>query len=54
MERVSDFIQKYRRAAFSSAGGQADSSRIPRVIKHRARMAKMPNVKKAIAEELAS
>ena len=29
-----------------------DPSRIPRVIEHRSRMADMPNVKKAIAEEL--
>jgi hypothetical protein len=53
MERVNDFIQKYRRVAFSSAGGQAVPWRIPRAIKHRARMAKRPNVKKAIAAELA-
>jgi glutathione S-transferase len=31
-----------------------DPSRIPRVIEHRSRMAKMPNVKKATAEELAT
>ena len=30
-----------------------DSARIPRVVEHRARMAERPNVKKAIAEELA-
>lgn len=30
-----------------------DPSRVPRVIEHRARMAERPNVKKAIAEELA-
>ena len=31
-----------------------DPSRIPRVIEHRSRMADMPNVKKAISEELAT
>lgn len=31
-----------------------DPSRVPRVIEHRARMAERPNVKKAIAEELAA
>ena len=30
-----------------------DSSRVPRVIEHRARMAERPSAKKAIAEELA-
>ena len=30
------------------------ASRIPRIIEHRSRMAEMPNVKKAIAEELAT
>jgi glutathione S-transferase len=31
-----------------------DPSRIPRVIEHRSRMAKMPNVKRVTAEELAT
>jgi glutathione S-transferase len=34
-------------------GDGVDASRIPRVIEHRSRMAEMPNVKKAVAEELA-
>jgi glutathione S-transferase len=34
-------------------GDGVDPSRIPRVIEHRSRMAEMPNVKKAIAEEMA-
>ena len=35
-------------------GDGVDPSRIPRVIEHRSRMAEMPNVKKAISEELAT
>lgn len=31
-----------------------DPKRVPRVIEHRARMSERPNVKKAIAEELAT